>query len=424
MTKPLFVMIGTLWAHSVFAGGPIMVDSFGTGGPVLWKDGVVHINMEGGESATLGELSNGEAVDLVRDLFADWQNATLDGVATASLSLEEGASLGSVSLSNLEDHFTYCPADKFCPTEGAPFVLGSAGTGESPIIFDDDGSVTDEILGEGAHLSTLGFAGPRVVERIDGVLYIVEGQAVLNGRFINGVNTAADPEVPLEEFKGAVFHEIGHLIGLDHTQINIGSVIKYQKSDFSEAHAIPTMFPFFVDGIEQQTPHYDDVVALSSLYPSEGYDHFCHLSGIVYRVDGETELQGVNLIAASTEDPLDEAASFVSGSYFTGSNTSCGAKSGGYEIGGLRPGKTYTLSLEPISPVFTGGSSIEPCDPPQSGFDRQTVPGIFTCEKDGDIITVGSEATTAVTTTKTTAPGTVPDDTASSSTGGCQLMTE
>ncbi|HEX5038478.1 MAG TPA: hypothetical protein VFX30_15090 [bacterium] len=424
--KRFLLTIGmVLLSSSLWAGGPILVDTDVTGEPVLWRDGIVHINLESGDDATLGGLSNAQAVDLVRELFADWQDVTIDGEKTDDIVLEEGAALGSVDASNLNDHFTYCPPSEFCPTENPPFISGSARTGESPILFDDDGSITDAIQGKGASISILGFAGPRVVERDGGVLHITEGQAVLNGKFINGVDTLSDPEVAVDEFKGAIFHEIGHLIGLDHTQVNLGSAVKYLKGDTTEADAIPTMFPLFIDGREQFSPHFDDKVAISFLYPTPAFANgFCRIEGTAFRADGKTELQGVNVIAANTGDPLHEDTSFVSGSFYAGPDPDCGVPAGSFVLAGLRPGVSYALNFEPVSQVFTGGSSLEPCDPPQKDFAAEAVPGTFRCASGGEVITAGTEASTDVVTTKAVTVAPPPTPQPSAGTGGCSLVTD
>lgn len=419
----ILLSLAVMLPRVVPAAGPILVDTEVTGQPVLWRDGVVRINLESGSEAGLGILTATEAADLVRELFADWQEMTIDGISTAAITLEEGEPLGPVDVSNLDDHFTYCPPGKPCPTENPPFISGSARTGESPVLFDEDGSITDAIQGKGASLSILGFAGPRVVEREEGILFITEGQAVLNGKFINGVSSVSDPEVAVDEFKGAIFHEIGHMIGLDHTQVNIGSAVKFLKGDDSEVDAIPTMFPLFIDGSAQLTPHFDDAVAVSSLYPASAFhSDFCTLQGTAFRTDGATPLQGVNVIASDVDHPLSHATSFVSGSLFTGAAIDCEEPAGGFTIAGLHPGVRYALSFEPISQVFTGGSSVEPCDPPQDDFEAASVAGTFECAAGGGVITAGSDASTNVITTKAVAVAPRPPSSSSGSSGGCSLI--
>ncbi len=416
-----------------WSAGPILVDTDGTGLPIFWEGRVVHYNAESGADSGLGRFTNAEAVQLIRDLLAQWQEVTINGRATVSFEVSEGSGLGNVDENNINNFFSYCPPDQNCPGEDAPFVIGSARTGQSPIIFDSDGSITDLIEGNGAKDSILGFAGPRVVESVDGQMVITEGQAVLNGYFIDCAEGASatdpcqDTEVSLAEYEGVIFHEMGHFIGLDHTQVNLASALKSLNGDDSEVDAIPTMFPLFVDGVAQGTPHYDDKVAVSTLYPAVVYSsQFCTLSGTVYEADGSTELQGVNVVAARSDNTLEEATSFVSGSYYTGTVGACGHLVGDFSIGGLIPGASYQLSIERLSQAFTGGSSIEPCDPPLTGFTAKTLDGLFSCSSAGTTITAGTVATTEIVTSKTsttsTTTGSAGGGSSSSSARGCSLI--
>lgn len=100
------ILILELRAASLFSAGPILVDTEGSGRPMLWRNGVIHYNLERSSSATLGTLSNAEAIALVQELFTDWQHATLTGVETTSITFSEGASLGSVDTSNIDSNFT------------------------------------------------------------------------------------------------------------------------------------------------------------------------------------------------------------------------------------------------------------------------------------------------------------------------------
>lgn len=408
---------------TLFGAGAILVDTEGTGLPILWKDGAIRYNLENSPEATLGSLTNEEALALVRELFEDWKNITINGVSTASIAIEEGAALELVNVSNLDSYFTYCPPDESCPGEDPPFVQGSARSGQSPILFDPDGSLTDAVQGRGASDSILGFAGPRVVEATEGVQYITEGQAILNGKFIDGVDSSSNPEVTVDQFKGAIFHELGHFMGIDHTQVNLASVVKYLNGDTSEKDAIPTMLPLFIDGESQLSPHFDDKVALSFLYPSAAFSSsFCRLQGVVFESDGSTELQGVNVLASNGDDLLAESTSFVSGSHYSGSYPNCTAPFGEFTLYGISPGKSYQLRYEKISASFTGGSSIEPCDPAQTGFDSQTISGNFSCDSAAEVITTGTQTTTNIITSKSSTTATNNQPSVDSSSQGCSLI--
>lgn len=416
----LFSLSLLLRVPSVLAGGPILVDTNDTGQAVLWQDGIVHYNLESGSEATLGTLSNAEAVALVKELFEDWQNVTLNEVSTTSITFVEGEPLGSIDTTNVNSHFTYCPPHKQCPlNQTTPFNRGSAETGESPILFDADGSMTDMLEGNGASQSILGFAGPRVIESVGGRLYITEGQAVLNGKFIDGIRNSGNPETDINAYKGAIIHELGHFIGLDHTQVNLASVVKYLSDDTSEKEGIPSMFPLYVDGQEQLSLHYDDKVAVSSLYPSAAFiSSFCKLEGTVFRLDGTQELQGVNVVLQDISDPIVETTSAVSGALYAGSSNACDGNFGDYTLFGLIPGHQYTLSIEAIRPSFRGGSSIEPCDPPQAGFSAKILTGVFSCDSEGQVITTGTQDSPMIVTTKQVTALTT------TSGGGCSLIQE
>ncbi len=397
---------------STVGAGPILVDTVITGDAVVWKDGLVTYNPEtttDGVGGELGRLSNEEARGLITEIFDKWSNVTLPSgtveVSTVNLTVEEGASLGNVDTSNLNDHFTYCPPTEFCPDTDPPFIRGSARSGESPLLFDSDGSLTDMILGSGASNNILGFAGPRVVARESSNLFIVEAQAVLNGRFIDcapdadAADACQTPEVSVDAFKAVVFHEMGHFLGLDHTQVNLDQLNAALSGDSAAASHVATMSALFV-GKEQLEPHYDDKVAISTLYPSAIFlSDFCAITGTVFQSNGLTAVQGVNVIARHVGDPLVEATSFVSGSLFTGSQD-CSVATGGFVLRGIRPRSSYTLEVEPISPIFQGGSSVEPCDPPQAGFDAQVATGTFSCESGGQDVTVGTAQGTDFVTTK------------------------
>lgn len=426
--------VGLVWLYPclVWGGGPILVDTASTGDAVVWQNGQVTYNPETGDSGTLGVFSNQEARDLIAELFDEWAAVTIsDGqtaISTIGLTITEGDGLGEVDENNINSHFTYCPPTEICPTTDPPFVVGSARSGQSPIIFDDDGSLTDLIQGEGASEEILGFAGPRVVQRNETQLFITESQAILNGLFIDCADGAADsdpcqsPEVSVESYRAVIFHELGHFLGLDHTQVNLSSMNAALNGDATAQAAMTTMFPIFL-GSFQESPHFDDKVAVSTLYPTSAFlTNFCTISGTVYHSDGLTPLQGADVIVRSVTSPQTEATSFVSGALFIGT-ADCTAEAGDFQLRGIRPGESYTLEIETISSVFTAGSSIEPCDPPASGFDPMQLAGTFSCTSGGQTITSGSAGDTNFITTKTAGDGDADDlDDGGSGSGGCSLI--
>src|SRR6185369_12742743 len=233
--------------------------------------------------------------------------------------------------------------------------------GISPIIFDDDGSITDDLLGAGAKNVILGFSSPECGDPNSAV--ITESVAVLNGRFVDGIDTAANPEMPSADFGAVFLHEFGHFFNLDHTQINLREAFDESTTDDD---AVATMFPILIDGTQQGTLALDDIAAVSALYPAPDLASTSgSIHGRVVRKDG-TGFQGAYVIARNLADPRHLAVGVVSGARYAPGQPGGEAPEelrGQYDIVGLPPGM-YSLEIEPIDQRFTGGSSVGPLDPP------------------------------------------------------------
>jgi len=233
--------------------------------------------------------------------------------------------------------------------------------GLSAIIFDTNGSITDDVFGPGASNSILGFAGPECATFVPPV--ISEGVAVLNGKWIDGIGPT---EMPLADFNAVFIHEFGHYVNLDHSQINL---LEAFDGNPSNDDAIATMFPFLVSGAAASSLHLDDAVAVSTLYPDPSFaTGFGTIAGAVYRSDGSTLFQGAYVVARAGSDPRITAVGMASGArYFPGNpgGPPVAALEGAYTIPGL-PADDYTIEIEEIDSGFTGGSSVGPVDPPAS----------------------------------------------------------
>ena len=328
------ILLGT--ACSVTAAGPLEVN--GAGDPLKWDTAApVPFNPDLG---TLGTLTNAEATTLVSDSFTAWED-----VPTSAIRFTNAGSLSEdVTKHNI---FTYLSDPSICE-------------GLSPIIFDADGSITDFLFGSKAGDSILGFAGLQCVTYVPPL--ITEAIAVLNGRFIDG---AGPVEISLTDFKAVFLHEFGHFFNLDHTQLNISEAF---DGDPANDDAVPTMFPFLIDGTEALSFHKDDEISVSVLYPEPTFfSSTGAITGSIFRSDGVTLFQGANVIVRNMADPLVDATSNVSGArYFPlipGGPPAAGLE-GLYETFGLTPGADYTIEIEEIDGSFTGGSSVGPVDPP------------------------------------------------------------
>jgi hypothetical protein len=223
----------------------------------------------------------------------------------------------------------------------------------------------------------LGFAGNVCSNDETGVF--TRGWSVLNGRFIDGnPETPSHQTVTLDDFKTIFIHEFGHLLGLDHSQINLNCLTD-DSCSAEEMDGVPMMFPILLDGA-QSTLNIDDKAALSMLYPAPNFDSTTgRIQGRVLFSDGQSPAQGYNVIARSVADPSRTAVSCVSGFLFTagagnpflpeGEDTELFYGShdqlliGYYDIPGLPPGD-YRIEVEAIynsgTMAFTGDSGVGP----------------------------------------------------------------
>jgi hypothetical protein len=366
-----FGLSGQRPAH---AGGPLLVGGaplgFGPDAqPFTWDTtNPINYTTDGG---MLGTLSETEANDRVATMFQVWAD-----VSTATIGFNRAGSIMSAGV------FTDGDVDTM---EEFDAVEGSCNSRtQSPIVYDADGSLFDDLVGDP---NVIGFAGICFLA-LDSSGRINAAIAALNGKFQDGVGPApGDPELSANEFDAVFIHEFGHFFGLDHSQINqeclasLGGCL--DGSD--ETFALPTMFPFLIRGLEEsmgvhpaRTLARDDIAWVSRLYPviPDFNDNFGTITGTIFFSDMETPVQGVNVIVRNVADPQ-IAVSVVSGFLFTGNpgqsvtgtnpGSSFGSRTptliGFYRIPGLPPGN-YTIEVESINLAFEGGSSVGPLNPP------------------------------------------------------------
>ncbi len=318
------------------AAGPLITN--GAGQPLVWTQHPIPYNPDQGE---LGFLTNAQAVAFVEDRLATWS-----AVPTASISFTNAGPLPvDVTAANVFSYFDVC-SDSL-----------------NPIIFDSDGSIIRTLFGIGNENFILGAAGPECFSSVPPV--ITGAGAILNGRFIDGVNSQLNPEISLADFAGVFTHEFGHFLDLDHSQINLT-----EGGDANPANddAIATMFPILINGAEQATLSLDDEVSVSMLYPSATFFSATgSIRGSVLRSDGVTPFQGAYVIARNTSNPRLNAVGVASGFLFDpgapGGPPAASLK-GFFELDGLTPGASYTVEIEAVDARFTGGSRLGPLDPP------------------------------------------------------------
>jgi len=393
---------------ALFAGGPLVVGgpSFGlTGVPFVWSNSApIGYRVDGGPLSQQPNggpavIDNATGVARVNRLFGNWS-----AVRTASLSF---TNLGGISPVGSFTGTDVKTVQDFLAVQGdmsgtnPPDPASCAGGGQSPIIFDADGTIFD---GLGLPPEVIGFAFECALNATTGK--VISAGAILNGRFQDGINDqSTNLELTAAEFDQAFTHEFGHFLGLGHSQINIEVLQKLvaggtNSCSNDEAAGMPLMFPVLgicpaktSIGLPILAP--DDLAWISKLYPqatnSSGKQSFASaygsVTGTVFFSDGITPAQGVNIIARNATAPTANAVSAVSGDKFTGNTgqtVTCldpknptpqtcanlgdptGSRDpsliGHFEIP-LPPG-TWTLSVESVFADFTGGSSLTPLDPP------------------------------------------------------------
>jgi hypothetical protein len=279
------------------------------------------------DNGPLGALTQDQGAVLVRQGFQKWED-----VSTSSMKFSDH---GVLDMDIVTDNYE-------------SFVFTGQPRPDNPVIFDSDGSIIDDQFGVGSKESVLGFA---VEPNSDlDTLEFLSGWMVLNGTLAS----------PIGLFPRVIAHEIGHLIGLDHTQINSSLAFNFNSTDDV---LVPVMFPFaFPNGPDG--PIRDDIAWVSWLYPSGNFQSSTGtIKGNILRRTGGA-LQGANVVAvqvdAQGQESREEVVSVVSS--FLGTE-------GRYEIPGLAPGD-YAVFIEPLNPLFVAESGVGPFDSRLTNFPK------------------------------------------------------
>ena len=262
----------------------------------------------------LGIYPNASAAQLVDNAFRAWEN-----IATATPAFTRGADLPMEV--NASNYTTY---------------WGKFDDGINPVLLDSDGAMIDAIRGAGSKDTVIGLAVSAYFTGGPNAGFYAESEVLING--------ALSHKTTEQQYLGVIKHELGHLLGLDHAQIQ-----KHAGTDGVTANdaVVPLMFPISTTNADFTA---DDLVSISRLYPTA--DFFSGrgtLRGAIRRRDG-TLVRGANVIAIN--------AANVAEQYSTISDYS-GNAPGVFELSGLPPGN-YLLLAEPIVENFTAGSSVGP----------------------------------------------------------------
>jgi hypothetical protein len=291
------------------AGGPLIASN--TGRPYAWDtQRPLRYTVDPGP---FGNFSNAEATRWVADAFRRW--TSVEGV---SLTVEATA-----------------PYSEDITGQNILEVLNALPAETNLIIFDHDGTVADTLWGFGESEKWAGRAGPRLVNLVRPI--IGQGWAILNGRHRRG---------SAESWQAIFLHEIGHFLGLDHTQIN--AHVEYD-GDATNDDLAPCM-SYAAGPNERPSLHLDDRAWMAALYRKPGVASTTGtIRGRVLLPDGKTGLQGINVVARRDGDEEVTAVSVISGYLYKGwrYGSRDTEMQGFFELPNLPPGN-YRLALEPL----------------------------------------------------------------------------
>ena len=283
------------------AGGPLGGCNDPAHTPIKYVGaGTITLNYDSG---TLGSRTKLQADAIVSSAVSVWTN-----VSTASVTIGRGSDLPvDVNSANYLSYY-----NKFAD-------------GLFPVIYDSDGSIIDLLLGVGSKSSIFGFAGSGFP--VAGCFY-TEGQAVING-FPNVSDTLLGT---------VIAHEVGHLIGMDHTQL-----------DNVQGIASPGNYPLMYPILDRTSVslHEDDAAAVSALYPDPTINTvYGEINGTFVLANGVTPVKGANLWASETT--THKAYSIISDFRKQGT--------GFFRL--LLPAGTYTLHAGTLRTTFARAPAV------------------------------------------------------------------
>ncbi|MGD2053396.1 MAG: carboxypeptidase-like regulatory domain-containing protein [Gammaproteobacteria bacterium] len=323
MPKHITALLIFCVSASAMAAGPLVLEGVSGHVPARYEDPNIVFDLETGPLNT--QLDNDAADQLVRDALDIWN------VINTS----------SINLTASENIPTDIDATNFTSFIPDPYdsSVHNDDDGLNPVVYDTDGSIIDAYFGigqgTGANASVVGFSASSI---FIGASYFTEGFAVVNGN--------ENLRISNNQLTLIIAHEIGHYMGLDHTQVNISNTESLFDACPAAANEYPLMYPYACRTSE--ITHPDDNISLSILYPISNLNQSLgQLTGTFKTADG-TPVNGANIWVQNTS--TGDIYSIVS-DYLK--------QCRGFFALLLPPGN-YTVHANSINDEFYAGSSVGP----------------------------------------------------------------
>lgn len=318
------------------AQGPFYVTC---GQPVRYANPTITLNFDPGDlNGTTFPKSTADTI--VVKAMDIWNSLSAPGVVLSTFKFVKGTDLASdITVSNYKN-LVY---PKSAGTSDHP----SLNDGLNPVIYDFDGSIVDDFLGSNQHLSTVGFATSVAYDDRSnfrpGSAY-----AIING------NTDPIYNVTTAVMTNVIAHELGHMMGLDHSQANTTAICSFPSDNY------PLMYPV-ANCRASANLHEDDMASVITLYPGGNSTViYGEISGYFKYTNG-VPIKGANIYAELGPASVN---SFSNISDYLNENT------GYFKM--YVPAGTYTLHSVNIDPTFTGTRRIGPYSSPNQSVPKAT----------------------------------------------------
>lgn len=336
-----------LASRTVAAGGPIHVSPDGVASS--W-DETISLHPEAG---SCGPFSRDEMISKIGENLSVWED--VEG-ADLTITLDEAAIGVDIDGDNFGDFYASGSSDS------------DADDGVNPVMFDDDGEIVRSLFGSPNEFFFLGFAGPDAFD--DDEEKIIAGEVLLNCLCLLDEEACSGIVFTEDDLHFTIVHEVGHMIGLDHTQVN--QTIAEGDCDLEsdgDCDNIPTMYPVSIDAADQLSPHRDDEVALLNLYGLTSLSGgFCTVTGDLRDKNGKPlRCADVQAVTPDSTDTIGVVSGTLSpnddtdGDEATDGDGECLDDCGEFVLRGVPTDKTTQIIVRPIDASWTGGSGINPC---------------------------------------------------------------